>query len=437
MPIATAPGSVPLLGHFMRLGRDPLNFMDSLREHGDLVAIKLGPQRFIVVCDPRLAHQVLTDLRTFDRTGPVYDRIRRAMGAGVATAVHADHRRQRLIMQPAFHAGHLPGYVEVMRQQTAAMVEGWHDGEVVDVVEEMFRLTTSIALQSLFSTALEPDDAEKLRAAFEVFLRGGYRQIALPTLARLPLPANRRYQAALRQWQEQVQALITRYRNAGGEQDDLMGRLLAARGEEGEGLSDEELSDQVAVLLIAGGETTSAALTWAFSLLCRHPAVLEAACAEADRVLGGEIARWDRLPELDLITRVIQEALRLYPPSWLLPRTATRKTTLGTHIIPAGTTVMVSEYVLHHDPALFPEPAAFDPDRWRTPPMDRRSYIPFGGGPTKCLGEQFASAEAVLALASILARWTPHLEDPHAAAKPDARIVLLPRSLRVRLSARV
>jgi pentalenene oxygenase len=178
--------------------------MDSLREHGDLVAIRIGPLRFVVVCDPALAHQVITDLRTFDRTGIVYDRVRHAMGSGVATATYADHRRQRLIMQPAFHAQHLPGYADVMREQTAALLDGWRDGEVVDMVEEMFRLTSAISLRALFSTQIEPGDGEKLREAFEIFLRGTYTQVALPMLGRLPLPANRRYQAALRQWREQV-----------------------------------------------------------------------------------------------------------------------------------------------------------------------------------------------------------------------------------------
>jgi cytochrome P450 len=437
----SAPGAWPLLGHFLALRRDPLAFMNSLRGHGELVAITVGPLRFLVVCDAGLAHEVITDLRTYDRTGAVYDRVRRAMGSGVATSAYADHRRQRLIMQPAFHARHLPGYAEVMRSQTAALVEGWRGGEVVDMVEEMFRLTTSIALRALFSTGLEPADSEKLREAFEVFLRGSYTQIALPTLGRLPLPANLRYQAALRQWRTQVQDLIARYRSSDGDQQDLMARLLAAHGDEGEGLTDQELSDQVAVLLIAGAETTSAALTWAIYLLCTHPEVLDAASAEADRVLGGEIAGWDHLPELNLTARVIQEALRLYPPSWLISRTATRDTQLGGHLVPAGTLVLVSQYLLHHDPGLFPDPERFDPDRWPTdshavPATTRKAYVPFGGGPTKCLGEQFATAEAVLALASILTRWKPELRDPEAASKPDCRLVLLPRRLPVRLTPR-
>jgi cytochrome P450 len=439
--VPAAPGAWPLLGHFMPLRRTPLRFVDSLREHGDLVRIKLGPVRFVVVCDPALAHEVMTDLRTYDRTGAVYDRVRRSMGNGVATARHVDHRRQRLIMQPAFHASHLPGYAEVMRRQTAEMLDGWHEGELVDMVDEMFRLTTAIALGALFSTGLDAEESAKLREAFEVFLRGTFTQIALPMLSHLPLPANRRYQAALRQWRAQVRGLIERYRTAGGDEQDLMARLLAARGDEGEGLTDQELSDQVAVLLIAGAETTSAVLTWATYLLCTHPEVLDAVNAEVDRVLGGEVAGWEQLPELELTGRVILEAMRMYPPSWLLPRTATHETRLGGRVIPAGTILLVSEYVLHHDPAVFPEPDRFDPDRWTahgrsTSPHARRAYMPFGAGPTKCLGEQFATAEATLALASILARWTPRLDDPRAALKPDTRLVLLPRRLPVRLTAR-
>jgi cytochrome P450 len=163
-----------------------------------------------------------------------------------------------------------------------------------------------------------------------------------------------------------VRELIAGYRSAPGTatRQDLMARLLAARGDEGEGLTDEELSDQVAVLLIAGAETTSAALTWATYLLCTHPEVLEAVSAEVDRVLGGEVAGWEHLPELKLTGRVIQEAMRMYPPSWLLPRTATRETRLGGHVVPAGTTVLISQYMLQHDPSVFPEPERFDPDRW-------------------------------------------------------------------------
>jgi pentalenene oxygenase len=430
---ARAPGSWPLLGHSFALYRDPLRFMAGLPVYGDLVAIGIGPSRAVVVCDPGLAHQVITDLRTFDRVGVVYDRVRAAMGNGLATAVHAEHRRQRLTMQPAFHPGHLPGYAAVMRDQATGLVARWRDGQCVDMAEEMFRLTTSVTLRTLFSSHIDPGAAEQLRDAFDVFLRGMYQRVTLPGwFDRLPLPANRRYGVALRQWRAQVRDLIARYRADSGDHDDLMGRLLAAPDEE---LTDAELSDQVALLLLAGSETTSSALSWSVYLLCRHPDVLAAVQAEADRVLAGRAVDWADLPKLELTGRVILESMRLYPPSWVLLRSVTTDTRLGGHLLRAGTVVVFSPYVLHRHPGFFARPERFEPERWSAV-VARHAYVPFGGGATKCVGEQFALAEATVALASILGGWTPSLVDPDAPPATSVRAVLAPRRLPVRLHRR-
>ncbi|HKN96092.1 MAG TPA: cytochrome P450 [Pseudonocardiaceae bacterium] len=428
---ARAPGWWPLLGHSLPLHRDPLRFLAGLPAYGELVEIGVGPTRMVVVCDPGLAHQVITDLRTFDRVGMVYDRVRAAMGNGLATAVHAEHRRQRLVMQPAFHPRHLPGYAAIMREQAAGLVARWRDGQCVDMVEEMFQLTTSVALRALFSSHTDGEAARRLREAFDVFLRGTYARVTVPGFDRLPLPANRRYAAALRQWRAQVRDLITRYRAAGGEQDDLMGRLLAAP----EQLTDTQLCDQVAVLLLAGAETTSSALSWSVYLLCRHPDVLAAVRAEADRVLAGRAADWADLPKLELTGRVVLESMRLYPPSWVLLRSVTSDTRLGGHLLRAGSMVVFSPYVLHRHPGLFAEPERFEPDRWSAA-VARHAYVPFGGGATKCVGEQFALAEASVALASILGAWTPSLVDPDTPPATSVRLVLAPRRLPVRLHRR-
>ncbi len=431
---ARAPGWWPLLGHSVPLHRDPLRFLAGLSAYGDLVTIGIGPSRAVVVCDPALAHQVITDLRTFDRVGMIYERVRAAMGNGLATAVYADHRRQRPTVQPAFHPRHLPGYAAIMWEQTTELMARWQDGQCVDMVEEMFRLTTSVALRALFSSHIDPAAAQRLRDTFDVFLRGTYPRVTLPGFDRLPLPLNRRYRAALRQWQTQVRDLITRYRAGDGDHDDLMGRLLAAP----ERVTDTELSDQVAVLLLAGAETTSSALSWAIYLLCRHPDVLAAVQAEAGEVLAGRSAdQVDRvdLPKLELTGRVILESMRLYPPSWVLLRSVTRDTRLGGHLLRAGSMVVFSPYVLHRHPGFFAEPERFDPDRWSRP-VNRHAYVPFGGGPTKCVGEQFALAETSVALASMLGRWTPSLVDPDTPPDTSVRLVLAPRRLRVRLRRR-
>src|SRR6266487_2062382 len=431
-----APGAWPFLGHVVALQRRPLALLDSLPAHGDLVEIRLGPRPAYVVCHPGLARQVLTDLRGFDRTGLVYERVRTAMGNGLASAAHADHRRQRLIMQPAFRHEHLRGYVAVMRQEITAAMARWHDGDRVDLVDEMFTLTTTIALRALFSSQLDPAQAERLRRAFDTFLRGIYTRAVLPLAGRLPTPGNRRYARAVASWRAQVSELIESYRQSGADRGDLMSRLLAARDDEDQGLSDTELADQIAVLMLAGGETTSAAVTWSWHLLTTNPEILAAVQSETGAVLGGDVAGWDHLARLDLTARVVREALRLYPPAWVLPRTCTRPVTLAGRTLPAGSMVVFSPYILHRRADQYPQPTRFDPARWLTPaPEHRASYLPFGVGATRCIGEEFGLAEATLILATTAARWNLS-PDPGTPVSPAARAVLVPRAFPVHLSAR-
>ena len=165
-----APGAWPLLGHVVALQRRPLKFLDSLATHGDLVEIRLGPRRAFMLCHPDLAYQVLTDFRAYDRTGPVYDRVRGAMGNGLATVTYSDHRRQRLAMQPAFRHEHMRGYVAVMQQEVTATMDAWRDGLAVDVVDEMSKLTTTVALRALFSCAIDSRDAGELQESIRRLL---------------------------------------------------------------------------------------------------------------------------------------------------------------------------------------------------------------------------------------------------------------------------
>jgi cytochrome P450 len=437
-----APGAWPGLGHVPALMRHPLRLLESLPEHGDLVEIRLGRRSAFVLCHPDLARQVLTDFRAYDRVGPIYDRVRRAMGAGLATARREDHRRQRLIMQPAFRRQYLAGYVGLMRQEVATMMSGWHDGERLDMVEEMFSLTTRIALRTLFSAQISSADAEELRTALDVFLKGTYLRAVLPAAAKLPLPANLRYGRALASWQRQVQALISHSRRLGAGSDDLMSRLIRSSESEADGMTDRELADQVAVLLLAGAETTSSAVVWALHLLDRHPPVLAALHSETDAVIQGPVgpATWEDLPRLELTARVVHEALRLYPPAWVTLRAPVSEATLAGRVIPAGSLLLFSPYVLHHRADQFPAPGRFDPDRWLTrepggPVPHRNSFLPFGAGATRCIGEEFGLAEATLILSSITARWNFTLEAGVTVA-PQARAVLAPKRFPVHLSAR-
>jgi cytochrome P450 len=435
-----APGAWPGLGHVPALLHQPLRLLGSLPAHGDLVEIRLGPRPVLVLCHPDLARQVLADFRTFDRVGPVYRRVRGALGNGLATASRDDHRRQRLIMQPAFRREYMAGYAAVMHREITATTGSWHDGQLVDLVDEMFRLTTGVALRALFSARIDAGDAQGLRSALDVFLKGIYTRVILPVTAGLPVPGNLRFARALAYWRGQVRRLIEESRALGAGGDDLMSRLIKARDDENQGMSDQELSDQVALLLLAGGETTSSAVVWALHLLNGHPQVLRALHAEVDAVLDGRVATWEDMPRLGLTARVVHEALRLYPPAWAIPRVCVRDTTLAGRTVRGGTMVIFSPYILHRRADQFPRPQNFDPDRWLTAEPSaaaprRAAFLPFGAGAAKCIGEDFGLAEAVLILSSVAARWdlTPK---PGTSVSARPRSVLAPGKFPVYLTRR-
>nr|WP_255975462.1 cytochrome P450 [Streptomyces longispororuber] len=436
MRAGQAPGAWPVVGHLPDLLRRPLAFMDSLPAHGDIVRVRIGLRDAYVLCHPELVRRVLTDSRVFDREGPLYEKVRAALGNGLASCPRADHRGQRRVLQPAFHHKRLERYAQVMSVEVETLTDRWRSGQVVDAVDEMFRLTTAVAVRTLFSSDFPAPVAEELRDCLDVFLRGVYTRVLMPAVDAVPSPGRRRYRRALVRWRALVSGIIAEYRAAGVDQDDVLSLLLAARDDSGRPLSDHELCDQVALLVLAGAETTSSALAWCVQLLGSHSDVLDRLQTEADTVLGGSIATWDDLPDLTFTHRVVQEVLRLYPPAWAITRTTVEPVELAGEQLALGSMVICSPYVIHRRDDFFPDAAAFDPDRWQNGHPHREAYLPFGLGANKCIGEAFGLAEATLALASLVSRW--HLRPlPTRSSKAAPRSVLAPGSLPVLVDARL
>ncbi|MGW8766140.1 cytochrome P450 [Streptomyces sp. NPDC055815] len=430
-----APGAWPLLGHLPYLAGGPLAFLDSLPAHGDVVRIRMGPREVHVVSDPALVRHVLTDRRTFDRAGAAYEKVRAVLGKGLATCPNAEHRGQRLTLQPAFHHTLMARYAEVMEAETTALTARWRPGAVVDVTEEAFRLTTAVVVRALFSTGLTHHTTEVLRAALDVLLRGLYVRVAAPAVDLVPSPGRRRYRRALARWRAEVAAIIAAYRAGGTDRGDVLSLLLAARDDQGRPLSEEQLADQVATFVLAGAETTSSAVAWALRLVIDHPEAAARLYAEVDGVLAGRPAAHADLPALPYAADVVREALRLYPPSWVVNRTAVEDTELAGRHLPAGTAVMCCLYLVHRRPDLFRDPTRFDPGRWAEGGVPRDAFVPFGLGAGKCIGDAFAMTEATLVLASVAARWhlTPASPRP---LRPVPRAVLSPGPLPMRLTTR-
>lgn len=440
LTIGSAPGALPLLGHALALGRKPLDFLASLPAHGDLVRVKLGPWPAYVVCHPDLVHQILTQDRIFDKGGPTFDKLRKMVGNGLASCGHRDHRRQRRLVQPAFRRDRIPGYARVMTEQIAAVTEPWHDGQVIDVLAVMNTLTTAIATRNLFAAEVDWSTLTEIQQCSKDISGGVARRVVMPgeLLDKIPTRGNRRFDRALNRMKQHIDQLIVNYRRVGIDHGDLLSMLLAARDDTGQGLPDSEIHDQVVSFYFGGSETISAALSWAWHLLGGHPDIQVRLHNEVDTVLDGRIAEYDDIPKLELTGRIITEALRLYPPGWMITRLTTTDTELAGQHLPAGTIVVFSPYVVHHRADLYPDPERFDPDRWRdddTQPLPRGAFTPLGGGARKCIGDVFAMTETTLTLASIATRW--QLEPlPRARVRPAPRLVLAPRSLRMRLRRR-
>ncbi|WP_240152077.1 cytochrome P450 [Streptomyces mobaraensis] len=444
-----APGALPLLGHALPLVRDPLAFLDALPGRGDLVQVRVGPVRAVVVCDPELTRRVLRDDRTFDKGGPLYDRIREVTGNGLASCPYRDHREQRRLLQPAFHSARMAGYAEVMSRQVRATTGAWRDGGTIDAADEMLALSARITASAMFGA--EADDARlaPLRDDFTTVVAGIPRRALVPAADRLPTPGNRRYDRARSRLRAAIGRLIAeRHYDAsgGGAGTDgaagLLSLLLAAGrdGPDGRALSESEITDQLVTFFAAGTETSGSALAWALHLLGGHPEVARRLRAEVDAVLGdAPTATLSHLPDLRLTAAVVNEALRLYPPAWLLTRTTTSDTSLGGHTLPGGTTVIYSAYLLHRRPDLFPDPERFDPDRWIVAPGEpappRTAFLPFGSGPRKCIGDVFALTEAALALATVVADWELRPANGRRV-RPAPRLVLSPHRLPMITAAR-
>ncbi|MEU4645664.1 cytochrome P450 [Micromonospora sp. NPDC023814] len=436
--VSTVPG-LPLLGHALALFRDPCAFLDSLPGEDAVTQIRLGPFTVLLVRDPGLIGQVLRDDRTFDKGGPVFDNNRSWAGNGLPICSHRDHRRQRRLIQPAFHPLRLREYTHVMTAQATALAASWREGRILDIPAEMLRLTSDTLLETLFSDALSSRLRHEAMADITTVMRGTLRHAVLPpTLAALPLPSHRRFRRAHTRLRRTVHDLITDRRTTSGGRDDLLAALLTSRDPGGgeEHLSEAEVADQIVAFFLAATDTPANILAWALHFLTCHPELEDALHEEVDRVLAGSAVAPEHLPQLELTSRIVTETLRRRPPL-LLTRTVTVDTQLGDHHVAEGTSVAYSPYLIHHRSDLYPQPHCFDPGRWDpTRPQPRReAFIPFGTGARKCIGDQFATLQITAALAAITARW--RLQPvPGNQLQPAVAVALRPRRLHLRAIAR-
>lgn len=402
MTAPEAPGRWPFLGHTPALLRRRFAFTDSLHEHGEIVKLHLGPMPAYFVTSPRLAHEVLVTAGPKFRKGVMFDKFKPFVGNGLVLSNGDFHRRQRRLMQPAFHRDRLAAYAETMRRAATELCGSWRPGEVRPLDEDLQGLAVTIVGEALFHTEIGKQAVDEARRSIYLIIQQGMiRALSPKFVENLPVPGNRRFDEAIERMRGIVVDVIRDWRTESVDHGDLLSTLLLA------GMTDEQARDEVLTLLTAGIETTALALAWTFHELGRHADVEARVHAEVDEVLGGRPVTVDDLPRLTYVRQVVDEVLRCYP-LWMLMRRTLEEVDLGGTRIPAGAEVIVSPHALHHDPASFPDPDRFDPGRWepeRAARLPKGAFIPFGAGNRQCIGNRFAQNEIVITVATVAARW--------------------------------
>ncbi len=424
---------LPLFGNTLQYARDPLGYMsESLRQYGDIVHSRvLGLDAYLLGHPDDIEQVLLTRGKQYVK-GFRKQRADSPFGNGLLLSEGAVWQRQRRLVQPAFHRAKMAEHAPAMVDVTRRMVDSWQDGATVCLDREMMRLTLRIFLETLIGS--EGHDMQRLEETFSVLSVEYERLLRSPVRLPewLPLPSMVRFRQAIGYLKGHI-ASLTRKPPEG-----LLSTLLASKDEEG-GMSEQLLQDEVLSLFLAGHETTALNLTYTWYLLAKHPEVEARLIEEVDRVLGDRPATYEDLHALSYAGKVITESLRLYPPVYAMVREPLEDDELRGYRIPAGSLVVLPQWVVHRDRRFFEAPEDFRPERWTEEferSLPRFAYFPFGGGQRLCIGNHFALVETVLALVTMIQRFRVELVSG-APLELSAAVTMRPKkSVRARLVRR-
>jgi len=423
---------------------DPLGTLQRIsREYGDIVRIPIVSDSRIFLNHPDYIEQVTVIQQSkFHKSKLTKDVTGRLLGEGLLISEGDFWRRQRRLAQPAFQRNRINEYAATMVESADADSRKWRDSEERDIAHEMMALTLDIAVRTLFGTTL-PGEARQVGRSLEFLMRYSLRRSRSPFKLpeKWPTPANRRAEREIKFLDSLVYRIIDERKKLGdaSEHNDLLSLLMAAMDEDGSQMTPKQLRDEIMTLFTAGHETTALTLSWAWYLLSKNPSAEERLYEELRDVLAGRPPSIADLGQLPYLRGVVNEVLRLYPPAYVLARTSIAPCTIGGYQLPAGSTLIFSQWVTHRDERFFSDPDAFIPERWLDGLEDRLpagAYFPFGDGPRRCIGQNFALMEVVLVLATIAQKFQFRLA-PGQKIVPDPLVTLRPRNgIRMRIDAR-
>jgi cytochrome P450 len=432
---------IPVLGAIPYYFRDPTGYLEANSRLGDIVELHFLKQRAWIVSDPALIEQVLLKQASSFHKDHFLRELKKYLGEGLLTSEGARWKRQRRLIQPAFHRQHIDGYGQVMVDAATRMVSRWQSGQTLEIHHEMMSLTADIVTRCLFGTDLQ--DTSEVSWCIERIMERFSDPLYLlfPSIERLPLPANRKYNDVIRRLDVLVRGFISTRRKQGKDapDNDLLAMLLNARDEDGTHMDDTAIRDELLILFLAGHETTALALSWCLYLISENPEVERRLHAELDATLDGRLPTLADLPKLKYAEAVIQETLRLRPPAWSLGRESIEPVELGGRRFEADSWIWILPWTIHRDPRWYNDPLRFDPSRWEdglAKRLPKYAYLPFGGGPRVCIGQQFAMMEGILLLAVMAQRFSFRTAAGHRVEHETSVTLRFKHGLRMTLGRR-
>ncbi len=425
------PGPKSALLAYAELFRDPLGYLVAANKtYGDIVHMQLGKRHDFLLNHPDYVRAVLLDTENFRRS--VHRPLQRVLGQGLLTAKEPKHKMQRAMLQPIFHRQKIAALGGVMVEEIARWSDRWRDGATVDMGDEMTNLAMSIAGKTLFNVDFETKAPELRRVLTTILKATRFNNLLVASkhFEKLGLPVHRRFARDAKKLDEMIREMIAERRENSRDDPDLLSVLVRLHEQSRKGLTDQKIRDQILTFFIGGHETIASGLMWTWYLLAKNREAAAKLRAEVDSVLGDRRPTVDDMERLPYTRMVFSESMRLYPPVWIMGRRALAEVKLNGCVIPSGSYVHVSQYLMHRDARFFPEPERFDPERWTQEAAAARpkfSYFPFGGGGMQCIGEGFAWMQAVFAI-SILANRCEMKVQPGLRVELQGQITLRSRN---------
>lgn len=420
---------------------DPLLLFEHLqRTYGSTAHYRIGASDVFVMHEPQFIREILINQADKFIKERTQRRMKILLGNGLITSEGEFHRRQRRIVAPGFHRQRIHAYGAVIVDRAKAMREEWRPGEEIGALAEMMRLALQIVARTLLNTDVTAE-VQQINDEVNAIMDLYTFLVALPraeAYLNWPIPGLMRFRRARKRLDAVVNRIIAEHRADGVDRGDLLSMLLRSRDDEDDhsGMTDEQVRDEVLTIFLAGYETVATALTWTWYLLAQNPEAEARMHEELDRVLAGRDPTVEDLPELRYTEMVLAESMRLYPPAWAMGRQATEDIELGPYLLPSGSYVFFSQYMIQRNPEFWPEPLEFRPERFTAEQKAGRSkfvYFPFGAGNRQCIGEGFAWMEGVLVLATLAQKWRLRLVpgqtiglQPKITLRPKPEIRMIP-----------